>query len=381
LEGFTQAQSFDDAHGSQTPLRQLGRRLRNALLLLFLLIGLGTSGYYLIGQGKWKLFDCFYMTVISVTTVGYGETIPVHSRPFGGAFTVTLLMLGIGVNAYFISALTAFFLSEELESLWWRRNMSRLAEKQSNHVIVCGGGETGIHILKELNNSGWSFVLIDDNPERARGLHEQYGTFPILIGDATEEIILQKAGIERAFGLVAVLPSDKDNLFITITARRMNPRLKIVSKGIEANIQDKLKRAGADRVVSPNYIGGVRIASEVVRPHVVQFLDLLTKDNALDLQIEEVTLPLYAPYIGKRLRDTDLRAKHLLVLAVHSPDDDSWIYNPPPDYLFESMSVLIVLGESQAVEAFRKEMEAYEKKKKAKTRSLLGRMVEDEFDW
>jgi voltage-gated potassium channel len=161
----------------------------------------------------------------------------------------------------------------------------------------------------------------------------------------------------------------------------MNPRLKIVSKGIEANIQDKLKRAGADRVVSPNYIGGVRIASEVVRPHVVQFLDLLTKDNALDLQIEEVTLPLYAPYIGKRLRDTDLRAKHLLVLAVHSPDDDSWIYNPPPDYLFESMSVLIVLGESQAVEAFRKEMEAYEKKKKAKTRSLLGRMVEDEFDW
>lgn len=358
---------FPEKNLAFTPLRQLGRRIRYASSLLALFIILGTSGYFFIGQGEWKIFECFYMTIISLTTVGYGEVIPVHVKPLGRAFTILVLLLGIAVNGYFISAVTAFFLNEEFEALWWRRNMLRLTEKLNNHIIVCGGGETGIHVLKELYNSGWSFVLIDDDPNRARGLQEIYGDFPTLLGDATEELVLQKAGIERAFGMVTILPSDKDNLFVTITARRMNPRLKIVSKGIERNVEAKLKRAGADRVVSPNYIGGVRIASEVVRPHVVQFLDLLTKDNDLDLQIEEVKLPLYAPYIGKRLRDTDIRQKNLLVLAVHTPEDDSWIYNPPPDYLFEPMSVLILLGKTDAVEHFREELKWYEKHKEKKS--------------
>lgn len=360
-------ESLDKSSTSNTsPLRKLGRRLRNASGLLTLVIIIGTQGYYLIGAGKWPLFQCLYMTVISITTVGYGEVLPIHTRPFGGTFTIFLLLISIGVNAYFFSALTAFFLSEEFEYLWWRRSMSRMVQRQKDHVIVCGAGETGIHIIEELNRSGWQYVLVDDNPDRARGLQEVYGNFPILLGDATEEHVLNKAGIERAYGLIAALPSDKDNVFVTITARRMNPHLKIVSKGIERNVQDKLKRAGADRVVSPNYIGGVRIASEVVRPHVVQFLDLLTKENALDLQIEQMLLPLYAPCVGKRLRDTDLRERGLLVLAVHSPDDQSWYYNPPPDYIFEPMSILIVLGATVAVEGFATELKLYEAEKKKK---------------
>lgn len=339
------------------PGGRLGRRVRNATGAMLLLLSLGTLGYYLIGQGRWSLFNCLYMTVLSVTTVGYSEVIPLSKSFLGRPFTLCIMLLSIGINAYFISAITAFFLSEEFEGIWWRRNMERQINKLKDHIVVCGGGETGVHVIAELHSSGRNVVLIDDDPERARGLQESLGMFPVVIGDAADEVILQKAGIKQAFGLVAVLGSDKDNLFVTITARRMNPRLKIVSKGIEINALDKILRAGADRVVSPNYIGGVRIATEIVRPHVVQFLDLLTHTNDLDLQLEQVDLPLRSPYVGKQLRDTDLRKKQLLVLAVNSPADDSWTYNPTPDYVFEPFSTLIVLGTSSAVELLSDETE------------------------
>lgn len=326
---------------------------------MFFLISLGTEGYYLIGKGEWKHFDCFYMTVVTVGTIGFEETLPVKKNEWGRPFTAILIFLSMGVNAYFISTITAFFLSEEFENLWWRTRMERLVQRQKKHTIICGGGETGIHVVQELLDSGEKIIVIDDNPDRLRGLQELLGNFPVVVGDATEEVVLQKAGIERAAGLVAVLPSDKDNLFVTITARRMNPRLKIISKGIERSTLDKLKRAGADGVVSPNYIGGVRIAAELVRPHVVQFLDLLTRDNELDLSIEELDLPVDYPFSGKRLRDTDIRQKDLLVLAVYSPADDSWYYNPPPDYVMEPLSTMIVMGKVGAVKSFRDELIAY----------------------
>ncbi len=342
-----------------SPFSNLGRRLRNAIGAMVLLISFGTFGYLLISGGKWPVFDCLYMTVLSVTTVGYSEVIPLSATPFGRPFTLLIMILSLGINAYFVSAVTAFFLSEEFEGLWWRRNMERRLKELQDHIIVCGGGETGVHVITELRNSGRKVVLIDDDPARARGLQEVLGRFPVVIGDATEEMTLQKAGIDRAFGLAAVLSSDKDNLFVTITARRMNPGLKIVSRGIEINALDKIVRAGADRVVSPNYIGGIRIATEMVRPHVVQFMDLLAHTNDLDLQLEQVDLPQRAPLVGKRLRETDLRQKNLLVLAVRSANDRGWIYNPTPDYVFEPQSTMIVLGTSAAVKRLSTEMENY----------------------
>ncbi len=342
-----------------SPLKNLAQRLITAAIAMALLISSGTLGYYLIGDGKWKLIDCLYMTVLSITTVGYGEIIPIDKVPSGRPFTILLLIMGVAVNAYFISTITAFFLSEEFEGLWWRKNMERLISKMNNHIIVCGGGETGIHVLKELNSSGREFVLIDDNIERARGLQEILGRFPIVIGDATEEKTLQKAGISKAYGLVCALPTDKDNLFVTITARNMNPNLKIVSKGIEINAIDKLRRAGADRVVSPNYIGGVRIAAEMLRPHVVQFLDLVSQKNELDLLLEEVVLSNNSPYCGKKLYETDLRKREILVLAIRSPTDNKWIYNPPPNYELKSGATLIILGKSSSIKEFCTEQEKY----------------------
>lgn len=341
------------------PFSRLGRRLRNAIGAMVLLMAFGTFGYLIISGGKWEVFDCLYMTVLSVTTVGYSEVIPISTTPFGRSFTLLIMIMSLGINAYFVSAVTAFFLSEEFEGLWWRRNMERKLNKLHDHIIVCGGGETGVHVITELRNAGRKVVLIDDDPSRSRGLNEVLGTFPVVIGDATEEMTLQKAGIDRAFGLAAVLSSDKDNLFVTITARRMNPSLKIVSRGIEINALDKIVRAGADRVVSPNHIGGVRIATEMVRPHVVQFMDLITHTNDLDLQLEQIDLPRRAPLVGKRLRETDLRQKNLLVLAVRSVNDKGWIYNPTPDYVFEPQSTMIVLGTSAAVQMLSSEMEHY----------------------
>lgn len=328
---------------------------------MFVMIAFGTLGYVLIGGGEWPFLDCLYMTVMTITTVGYGEVLPLHLTAMGRPFSILLMLLSLGMNTYFIASLTTFFLSEEFEGIWWRRNMENLLSKMTNHIIICGGGETGIHAMMELRNSGYQVVLIDDNAERAKGLQETLGQFPLVIGDATDELTLLKAGIERAYGLAAILSSDKDNLFVTITARRMNPRLKIVSRGIEINSLDKILRAGADRVVSPNYIGGIRIATEMVRPHVVQFLDMLTHTNDLDLQLEQIDLPLYSPYVGKQLKDTDLRKKQILVLAVRSPEDATWIYNPKPDYLFEPLSTMIVLGTIEAVKALGDEIATYQK--------------------
>ncbi len=342
-----------------SPILQLTRRLRNGTIAMLLLLLIGTEGYYIVGQTEWSYFDCFYMTVITVNTVGFEETLPIGSHVGGRTFTIILIFLSLAIHAYFISSITAFFLSEEFESLWWRRRMERLAQKQKEHTIICGAGETGVHVLQELLDSGRKVLVIDDDENRLQGLQEYLGTFPAIVGDATEEYVLQRAGIERATGLIAVLPSDKDNLFVTITARRMNPKLKIVSKGIDLNTLEKLKRAGADGVVSPNYIGGLRIAAEFIRPQVVQFLDLLTRDNDLDLYIEEIHLPPKSPYNGKALRDTDLRQRDLLVLAACSKNEKNWHYNPPPDYVFGEETTMIVMGKVAAVKAFYEEQQRY----------------------
>ncbi|MCB9643057.1 MAG: potassium channel protein [Myxococcales bacterium] len=342
-----------------SPTREMWGRLRNATLTMLVLLGIGTEGYYLIGKSQWPLFDCFYMTVIAISTVGFGELLPIAETALGRPFTVFLLLASMWINYYFISTITAFFLGREFQDLWWKRTMEYLSAQQKDHIVVCGGGETGIYVIKELLDSQRSIIVVDDNINRIKALQDQFGRFPAVVGDATEEAVLRKAGLDRAYGLVSLLSSDKDNLFITITARRMNPRLKIVSKAIELNAFDKLKSAGANRVVSPNYIGGVRIAAELIRPHVVQFLDLLTKDNELNLCIEEFTLPERSSYVGKQLSETDLRQKQLLVLAVYSPNRADWSYNPSPDYVFEPLSTLIVLGNIDAVQAFRQQLKAH----------------------
>lgn len=339
-----------------SPTRETWRRLRNATLSMLVLLGIGTEGFYLIGQGRWPFFECFYMTVIAISTAGFGETIPIYESPYGRPFMVFLLFASMWINYYFISTITAVFLGREFQDLWWKRTMEYLSSKQKDHIIVCGGGETGIYVVKELLDSQHDIIVVDTNATRIKFLQDQFGQFPAVIGDATEEAILRKAGIEHAYGLVTLLSSDKDNLFISISARRMNPRLKIVSKAIELNAFEKLKSAGANQVVSPNYIGGIRIAAELVRPHVVQFLDLLTKNNELNLCIEEFTLPERSSYIGKQLSETDLRQRELLLLAVYSPNHASWSCNPSPHHTFEALSTLIVLGHIDAIESFRKQL-------------------------
>ncbi|MEM1009885.1 MAG: potassium channel protein, partial [Myxococcota bacterium] len=340
----------------QSPTRTMWSRLRNATLAMMILLGFGTQGYYIIGQGEWTWFDSFYMTVVTISTVGFGEVIPIHHSLWGRPFTVVLLLSSMWINYYFISTLTTVFLGREFQELWWRRNMDQTTKKQSDHIIVCGAGETGIHVIRELLESSRGIVVIDDKIERIKHLQDLYRPFPAVVGDATEESILEKAGVHRAYGLVSLIPSDKDNLYITLSARRLNPRLKIVSKAIDLKAFDKLKSAGANQVVSPNFIGGIRIASEMVRPHVVQFLDLLTQHNELNLCIEEITIHDHSKYTHKSLSQTDLRERELLALAIYSPKDAHWLYNPPAQHVLEPLSTLLVLGNVKAVQSLRDEL-------------------------
>src|SRR5512138_233151 len=256
--------------------KTLRRRMLAAGVLLLLVIAGGTFGYwglsrtYLPVGEQWSLGDCAYMTTISITTVGYGEIIEVARVPYARLLTVLIIFSGLGVAVYFASALTAFVVEGEFQQLRKRRRMRQQMAKVSGHIIVCGIGTSGLHVVTELLASRWQVVCIDASEERIRRVHDLPGgdRVPCILGDATADEVLKEAGIERARGVIATLASDKENLFVVISARQLNPQLKIVAKGVDIGVSEKLRRAGADVVVTPAYIGGIRMVSEMVRPQV-----------------------------------------------------------------------------------------------------------------
>ncbi|MCP4676323.1 MAG: potassium channel protein, partial [Deltaproteobacteria bacterium] len=219
--------------------------------------------------------------------------------------------------------------------------------------IVCGVGTTGAHVVHELVAAKKPFVMIENREERIRDLMEstnlKEGELLYIYGDATEDRILQEAGLEKAQGLVAALPGDKDNLYIILSARQANPGLRIVARATEKDASPKMLRAGADRVVSPNFIGGLRIASEMLRPHVVEFLDTMLRDQDQHTRIEQIDLPQDSPLVGQRLADTNIRkATDVLVIAVRN-ETGEYIYNPGPDTVLSANATLIVLGSVDSI--------------------------------
>ena len=271
-----------------------------------------------------------------------------------------VLSVGLGVALYCMSALTTYFIEGEFSKGRVRRKMSRMIENLRDHIIVCGAGTTGIHVVEELLTTGNAVVVIDleaKQLERAQALTP--GLIPTLQGDATEDSVLERAGIRRARGLVAALTDDKANLFIVVSSRQLNPRLKIIAKGVDVKATEKLKHAGADSVVNPAYIGGVRMVSEMIRPQVVEFLDLMLRDKDKNLRIEEVMIPADSPFVGKPIFEAQIR-KHtnLLVVAVREAAADArtpgrFIYNPGPETAIAAGMALIVLGETESVHKLR----------------------------
>ena len=327
--------------------QDIARQLLFAAVSLLFVEFFGALGYDVIGGGKWSYGDCLYMTLITLSTVGYGEVlIGMDQVPFARLWTVLLILLGSGSLVFFVSSLTAFIVDGDLRGVLRLKRMQKSIDALKDHIIVVGIGATGVHVATELHITKVPFVVIDSNDELLHTVaRENLPGLLFVHGDATDDHILQQAGIDRAKGLAATLPDDKDNVFVTVTARALSAKLRIVAKMTADSAEPKLRRAGANGIVSPSLIGGMRLVSELVRPSVVQFLDIMLRDREKTLRVEEVAIPPESTLNGMRLGKTNVREQtRALVLAVHHPDG-TYVYNPEATFVLGPGMKLVVLGE------------------------------------
>jgi voltage-gated potassium channel len=337
----------------------IAKRIVGAVLVLMFLVLFGTIGFYLIGKfyipgadptaKPWTLLNCFYMMLITVTTTGYGEVLSRMDLPLVRVFTSFMLFCGLGVYVYFVSNMTTFFVEGAFSQITQRRKMEKHIRSLKDHIIICGVGSTGIHILKELLVTKWPVVIIDVNEDAINSITDEmqeYGKIPYVVGDALDDKTLFSAGLKDAYGLVAALPADKDNLFVTITARQENKKLRIVSRAVDLRTSQRMKIAGADSVVSTNYIGGLRMVSEMIRPQVVEFIDLMMRDKKKNLRLEEITISEKSGLNGTTIGEADISVEgFLLIIAIKNPKDGSYLYGPGSEYVLKSGNILVVMGD------------------------------------
>jgi len=319
------------------------RQLRLALAILFFVIVAGALGYTLI-EG-WPLFDSLYMTVITLATVGFKEVHELSQE--GKAFTIVLIIGGTGVIAYSLGSLIQFMVEGHLRQAVGRRKMHATIGKLKDHYIICGFGRIGQMICKEFQARPVPFVVVEKNPHLCERLTREGYLF--VQGNATDDDSLLAAGIARARGLVTAVTSDTDNVYITLTARGLNPGLFILARAGEEGSEVKLMRAGASKVISPYTIGATRMAHAVLRPSVVDFIELATARENLALQIEEIEVSDRSPLVGQTLVSAGIRqTMGIIIVAIKQPDGHM-LFNPPPQTAIDAHSVLIILGERPAI--------------------------------
>ncbi len=336
-------------HHSQTPYQLL-----RALGVLFFVFVVGVWGFWIIGDGKYSLVDCAYMTVITLTTVGFGEVIPVHGNRDAEIFVMGLIVTGMGAFLYVVSSLTAFVVEGEALEMVRRIALDKKISKMRNHYVIAGVGNTGAHVFSEVAGSARDVVVIDSDAEAIHQLFETTGAeVPYLEGDATDDETLISAGIERAAGIIFSLGSDRDNLFAVISARRLNPSAAIVTRGEDPRSEKKFLMAGATSVIYTNVLGGMRMAAEALRPEVTSFLDIMMMDHDHHRTVEELPVPVGSPLVGKKLRELNFRQHFdVLVIAVWDHRDHDYHFNPGPDYELLAESKLIVLTVTEDVDRF-----------------------------
>lgn len=322
----------------------LPRRYWFLLLIPALLIIVGTAGYSLL-EG-WDLFDSLYMTVITLTTVGYGETHPLSAK--GRAFTIVLLLGGVFLLLYTATEVIRAVISGEIRTVMGRQTMERNLAELHGHLIVCGFGRMGRFVCKQFSDEGLPFVVIDNLATALENFQMAHGI--ALHADATSDEVLLRAGVKRARALVTVASSDADNLYITMSARLLADKLFIVARAENDVAEKKLLRAGANRVVSPYVIGGSRVAQAVLRPTVVDFIELATRTEHLELQIEESKIAPHSKLVGATLKDSRLRQDRGLIIVAIKKKVGQMVFNPPADAVIESGDILIALGHRQQID-------------------------------
>jgi len=334
----------------------LRKRLLLAITLLLGLIVVSTTGYRLIGGPSVSFLQALYMAVITLAGVGYGEIVDTSHNPALRVFNIGIVLFGVAITVYVFSVVAAFLVEVEFSNPFWRRRMQRHIDELSGHHIVCGLGDTGRHAVAELQKTNTPHVVVDlseENLKKLKELHpEALREMLYVVGDATEEDILEKAGLSRAKGLIAALPLDKDNLVVTVIVRQRFPKMRIIARSAERKFSERMLRAGANSTVSPSHIGGLRMASELIRPHVVGFLDLMLKEQSQTLRVEEVEIQAKSPWAGKSLRELDLHGRYnLLPLALKESTgkNPKLEVNPHDQTIVYPNAVVIVMGDAKDV--------------------------------
>ncbi len=317
------------------------KKLRIAFTLLFITILIGVAGYTIF-EGM-TLFEAFYMTIITISTVGFQEVRPLH--PMGRIITIFIISTGIMIGAYTIGTLLRMFIEGELRKTFGRRKVERKISGLKDHYIICGYGRIGSLVCQELKNNDKDFVVIDNDPDAMDQLDKD-GTLYLPL-DATEDESLERAGIMNAKALVTAVKSDADNVFITLTARGMRPDIFILSRASDVGSEAKLKRAGANRVVSPYLIGGKRMAQVLLKPTVVDFIDIAIMDTRLGLRLEECRIKPDSNLGGKNLIESNLRRDYGVIIVLIKKNNGEMIYNPQPTEVLDSNDVLVVLGKKE----------------------------------
>lgn len=334
------------------------KRIFQAFLLLICVVALGGVGYYVLGHGHWRLGESIYFAIITVSTVGFGELHDLEHVHGARLLTAILILLGSASLVFFQSNITAALVEGALGSVFRRKRMLNQIKALRGHVVVAGLGSTGKFVVEELWAVQRPFVAIDRNLEQLERVSHELccGKMLYIHGDATEDHALMEAGIQHASGVVAALTSDRENLYVTLSARSLNPDARIIAKVVETEADNKMRKAGASATVSPNIIGGRRMASELVRPNVVVFLDQMMRDKDKNLRFEECPVPAGSSFVGKQLRDVPFRSEaNALVVAIRD-EDGTFHYNPGSDLELKAGVVLVVLAEAESMARLRKLM-------------------------
>jgi len=320
-----------------------------AVVLLLAVIAGGTVGYMVIE--RWGAWDAFYMTVTTVATVGFRE---VHPLSFGGqVFTIVLIFCGVGTAFYTVTLLATIIVEGGLHRRFETRRTARMLEQIANHFILCGYGRIGSIIANELHQQGVQVAVVERNPERVREAVER--GWVTLEADASREDALTRAGIHRARGLIAAVGTDAENVFTVLTARVMRPDLFIIARVESDDAEPKLRRAGADRVISPYQIGATHMVQTALRPAVVDFVQLATSSERLDLSMDQVHITDDSALAHHSIIDAGIRQKFGVIVVGIKRAGGAMEFNPPPEAVMRPGDELVVLGRTESVKALEKE--------------------------
>lgn len=320
-----------------SPLNRILQRAWYATLALVLLVLLGTAGFVLIGEGRADLSDALYMTLITISTVGYGEIVPLQGAG-GRIFAGLLSLIGFGTVTFLFTSLTFFFFENDFDINLRRHRMRKKIDGLRDHFIVCGYGRVGQNVGTELALSGRPFVALDADHQRLHDVAEREPELVWLHGDATDDPVLIDAGIERARGIFAVSNDDAKNMMIALTAKQLNPSIRVVARCLEARNEAKLAKAGADQVILPDFTGGLRIVAMMIRPRVQHFMEeMLRSDNRI--RMEEAVVP--AGFVACRLDSLRRFSPNYIIMAVRVGSD--WHFNPQGDFELQAGHVLVAL--------------------------------------